>query len=187
LRNGPKESTSGLRPREILGLVIMANVAMFLSGDTWVPGWLVSADGKELPEDEAHDGAIRCTSGPRKGMYMHFEQAMATEVANDALPEDIEAVVLREATRKSDKGEEYVQDTALMLLVDYVGELSDLRRLAGTISKTPYKAIYLIGVISEQFKDFVCVTLKNPADTLGPIKLSFNRKDGKPDIARMHR
>lgn len=36
LRNGPKDPESGLRPREVLGIAIMANVAMFLSGDKWV-------------------------------------------------------------------------------------------------------------------------------------------------------
>jgi hypothetical protein len=163
----------------------MANVAMFLSGDTWVPGWLVDASGKPLPEDIAHDGAIRCISGFRNGKYMHFEQAMATKVARNASPENIESAILREASRKSVKGIDYVGDTALLILVDYDGELSDLKKLSNDISETAYKAIYLIAILSEQLKDFVCVTLKNPADILGPIKLEFNRLDGKPDLARM--
>lgn len=185
LRTGPKDPTSDLRPREIIGLVIMANVAMFESKDTWVPGWLVDANGNQLPEDVAHDGVIYCTSGSRKGAFMHFEQAMATEVAADASPEDIEAAILREAKRKSNRDKKYVEGTALILLVDYAGELSDLRKLAGSISESAYEAIYLIGVASEKFKDFICVTLKNPLDTLGPISIKFDRRDGKPDVARM--
>lgn len=39
LRSGPKDSVSTLRPCEVLGLAIAANVAIFLSGDTWVPGY----------------------------------------------------------------------------------------------------------------------------------------------------
>jgi hypothetical protein len=186
LRNGPKDTTSGLRPREILGLIVMASVATFESGDTWVPGWLVGSDGRPLPERAAHDGAIRCISGPREGAYMHFEQAMATLVAQDASPEDIESAILREAGRKSRKGVDYVSGTALIIFVDYVGRLSDLRKLSGNISESAYSAVYLIGAISEQFKDFICVTLKNPSDTLGPIGIKFNRPDGKPEVSRMY-
>lgn len=185
LRDGPKDPMSGLRPREILGLIIMANLAMFLSGDVWVPGWLVAPDEKLLPEDIAHDGAIRCISGPREGKYMHIEQVMATEVANNASPEDIESAILREAKRKSSKGEKYVGNTALVIFVDYTGKLSNLRELSSNISESTYKAVYLIANLSEKLKDFVCVILKNPGDTLGPIKLEFNRSDGKPDIARL--
>src|SRR4051812_25480460 len=65
LRDGPKDPESGLRPREVLGLAVMANVAMFLSDDSWVPGYLVDSDGGDLPERVAHDGVILCTSGPR--------------------------------------------------------------------------------------------------------------------------
>ena len=186
LRSGPKDPVSGLRPREILGLIIMANVAMSESGDSWVPGWLVNKDGKPLPERVAHDGAIRCTSGPRKDVFMRFEQTMATEVASDASPEDIEAAILREINRKSSNDEDYVRGTALIILVDYIGQLSDLRKLAGSVSESAYRAIYLICVVSEQLKDFVCVILKSQSDTLGPISVRFGRPDGKPNVGRLY-
>jgi hypothetical protein len=186
LRNGPKDPTSGLRPREILGLIIIANVAMFESGDEWVPGWLVDTDGKSLPERTAHDGVIRCTSGPRKGAYMHFEQTMATLKDKDASPHDIESAILRVASRKANEGEDYIRGTVLIILVDYVGRLKDLRKLSGSVSESPYSAVYLIGIISEQFRDFICVTLKSPSDKIGPIAVKFNRPDGIPDVARMY-
>jgi hypothetical protein len=187
LRNGPKDPESGLRPREVLGLAIMANVARFLSGDEWKPGYLVDADGKELPEDVAHDGVILCTSGPLKNVMMHFEQTMATLVARDATPYDIEAAVLKEVGRKSGRGDQYVEGMALVIQVDYIGKLGDLRRLAADVSSSAYKAIYLIALVSEKLKDFVCVILKSPGDTLGPISVNFNRTDGKPDVTRMHK
>jgi hypothetical protein len=75
---------------------------------------------------------------------------------------------------------------ALIILVDYAGTLGNLQKLARDISPNRYEAIYLIAVVSEAFKDLVCVTLKNPSDTLGPINVSFNRRDGVADVARMH-
>lgn len=185
LRTGPKNPTSGLRPREILCLTIIANVAMFESGDQWVPGWLVDTNGNDLPENIAHDGIIRCVSGSRKGAFMHFEQAMATEVASDATPQEIEAAILKEANRKSSKGTEYVGGMALIIFVDYSGELSDLRKLSNSIYDSSYKTIYLIASLSGKIKDFVCVTLKNPADTHGPMSVKFDRPDGKANVARM--
>jgi hypothetical protein len=187
LRNGPKDPESGLRPREVLGLAIMANVARFLSGDEWTPGYLVNTDGKELPEDVAHDGVILCTSGPRKNAMMHFEQTMATLVARDATPHDIEVAVLKEVGRKSGRGDQYVDGMALIIQVDYIGELGDLRKLAADVSSSAYKAIYLIALASEKLKDFVCVILKSPGDTPGPLSVNFNRRDGKPNIARMYK
>lgn len=186
LRSGPKDTSSTLRPREILGLAIAANVAMYLSGDTWVPGYFVAADGTQLPEDEAHDGGIRCTTGTRTGDFMHFEQAMATEVAADATPDDIEGAIIREASRKSARGDDYVGNTGLMLFVDYNGVLGDLRKLANDVSGSNYQAIYLICLTSPKLKDFVCVILKSPGDTLGPISVKFDRLDGVADVARLH-
>jgi hypothetical protein len=186
LRSGPKDSTSTLRPREILGVAIAANVAMFLSGDNWVPGFFVAADGSMLPEDEAHDGGIRCTSGPRAGTYMHFEQAMATEVAANATPDNIEDAIIHELNRKSERGDDYVGKTGLLLFVDYNGVLGDLRKLADDVSNNNYKAIYLICSTSPKLKDFVCVILKSPGDTLGPISVKFDRLDGVADVARLH-
>lgn len=187
LRSGPKDPESGLRPREVLGLAIMSNVARFLSGDEWTPGYLVNADGKELPEDVAHDGVILCTSGPRKNAMMHFEQTMATLRARNATPHDIEAAVLKEVGRKSGRGDQYVEGMALIIQVDYIGELGDLRKLAADVSSSSYKAIYLIALASEKLKDFVCVILKSPGDTLGPVSVNFNRSNGKPDVARKHK
>ncbi len=184
LREGPKNKDSGLRPREILGLVIVANVAMFLSRDKWVPGYLTDVNGKELPEDVAHDGVIQCTSGPQKGSIMHFEQVMATSVARHATPEDIEAAVLFEAGRKSEHETKYIEGMTLIIMVDYAGELGDLRKLAADISGSDFEAIYLIANTSEKLKDFVCVILKSPGDILGPIDVSFNRSDGRPDVKR---
>lgn len=186
LRNGPKDPESGLRPREVLGLAIMANVARFLSGDEWTPGYLVDANAKGLPENIAHDGVILCTSGPRKNAMMHFEQTMATLVAHDATPHDIEAAVLKEVGRKSDRGAQYVEGMALVIQVDYIGELGDLRKLVADVSSSAYQAIYLIALASEKLKDFVCVILKSPGDTLGPISVNFNRTDGRPDVARKY-
>lgn len=185
LRSGPKDALSKLRPREILGLTIAANIAMYLSGDTWVPGYFVAADGTELPEDEAHDGGIRCTSGVRAGTFMHFEQAMATEVAADATPDDVEGAIIREANRKSARGTDYVGDTGLVLFVDYNGVLGDLRKLARDVTDSNYKVIYLIGSTSPKLKDFVCIILKSPGDTLGPINVKFNRSDGVADVSRL--
>lgn len=187
LRNGPKDPESGLRPREVLGIAIMANVARFLSGDKWVPGYLVDSEGKELPEDVAHDGVILCTSGPRKSAVMHFEQTMATSLARHATPDNIEAAVSKEVSRKSARGNDYVEGMALIIMVDYDGELNDLRKLAANISDSAYKAIYLIASASEKFKDFICVILKSPGDTLGPLNVNFNRPDGKPDVARKNK
>jgi hypothetical protein len=184
LREGPKDTESGLRPREILGLVIIANVAMFLTDDVWVPGYLIDHSGKELPEDVAHDGVIKCISGPQKGSMMHFEQALATSVAHHATPDDIEAAVLMEAGRKSEHGTNYTDGMALVVMVDYPGRLGDLRKLATDISDSNYKTIYLIANTSEKLKDFVCVILKSPGDTLGPIDVNFIRPDGKPDVKR---
>jgi hypothetical protein len=185
LRSGQKDPTSSLRPRETLGTVIMANVAKFLSGDTWVPGWIVDEDGKPLPENIAHDGAIRSISGKRKGKFMRFEQVMATEVAADATPNSIEDAIIREATRKSAKGDDYVGENALVILADYVGQLSDLQKLAKDVSNSKFQAIYLLCMASPDFKDFICVILKNPADTLGPISVKFNRPDGVADVDRL--
>ncbi len=184
LREGPKDVESGLRPREILGLVIVANMAMFLTDDVWVPGYLTDVNGKELPEDVAHDGVIQCISGPRKGSIMHFEQALTTSLAHNAMPDDIEAAILMEAGRKSERGIKYTDGMALIVMVDYPGELSDLRKLAADISDSNYKTIYLIANTSEKLKDFVCVILKSPGDTLGSIDVNFNRPDGRPDIDR---
>jgi hypothetical protein len=186
LRNGPKDPETDLRPREVIGLVIAANVAAFLSGDDWTPGYLVTAEGENLPENIAHDGLILCASGSRKNTFMHFEQTMATEVARDATPNSIEAAVLKEVGRKSSRNQGYIGNTGLIILVDYSGELNDLKKLAADVSGSPYKAIYLIAQTSDDFKDFVCVILKSPGDTLGPIHLSFKRTDGKPDISRLH-
>lgn len=186
LRCGPKDPTSTLRPREILCLAIAANVAMFLSGDTWTPGFYVTEDGSLLPEDTAHDGGIRCVDGTRTGAFMHFEQAMATEVAANATSDDIEGAIIHEVNRKSARGNEYVGNTGLMLLVDYNGMLGNLRQLAHDVSGSNYKAIYLICSTSPKLKDFVCVILKSPGDTLGPISIKFNSKDGIADVARLH-
>ena len=79
-----------------------------------------------------------------------------------------------------------MQDMALIIFVDYDAKLSDLRKLSGSISVATYRAVYLIAVISQQLKDFMCVTLKNPSDKLGPVSVKFNRPDGKPDVSRMH-
>jgi hypothetical protein len=186
LRSGPKDSTSTLRPREVLGLAIAANVAMYLSGYTWVPGYFVAVDGTMLPEDEAHDGGIRCTSGPKAGSFMHFEQAMATEVARNATPDDIEGAIIHEVNRKSERGDEYVANTGLLLFVDYNGVLGDLRKLAQDVSGSSYKAIYLICSTSSKLKDFVCVILKSPGDKLGSIGVKFDRPDGVADVSRLH-
>jgi hypothetical protein len=185
LRNGPKDSISTLRPREILCLVIAANVAMFLSGDTWTPGYFVASDETQLPEDEAHDGGIRCTDGQKAGAYMHFEQVMATEIAANATPDDIEGAIIREVNRKSQRGEKYVGKTGLIIFADYNGVLGDLRQLARDVSGSNYKAIYLICSLSPKLKDFVCVILKSPGDTLGPISVKFDRTDGVADVSRL--
>jgi hypothetical protein len=185
MHNGPNDPDSGLLPRELLGLVILANVAMFESGDIWVPGYMLTTKGNPLPQRKAHDGAIRCVSGPESGKYMRFEQTMATKRAGDATPEDIEGAILRAANRKSENGEDYVGETALIVLSDYIGELRDLRQLAIDAAQNSYKAIYLIAPMSEKFKDFVCVVLKNPADPLKPISVKFDRRDGVADVAMM--
>lgn len=186
LRDGPKDKESGLRPREVLGLTIMANVARFQSGDDWTPGYLVSTEGKELPEDIAHDGVILCVSGPRRNAMMHFEQTMATSVARHATPHDLAAAVLKEARRKSGRGDQYVGGMALIVMVDYDGELSDLRGLATNVSNLAYETIFLIACVSEKLKNFVCVILKSPGDTLGPLSVNFDRSDGKPDVTRKY-
>lgn len=138
-----------------------------------------------LPEDEAHDGGIRCTSGSRTGAFMHFEQAMATEVAANAIPDDIEGAIIHEVNRKSNRGDDYVTKTGLLLFVDYNGVLGNLRKLAVDVSGSRYKAIYLICSTSPKLKDFVCVILKSPGDTLGPISVKFNRTDGVADVSRL--
>jgi hypothetical protein len=161
----------------------MANLAIFESRDSWVPCWLVDSDGNDLPEDVALDGAIRCTSGVKKNAYMRFEQIMATEVASDASPLEIETAVIKAVEKKSSRGHEYVDGISLIVFVDYSGELTNLRKLAKDINNYDYEAIYLVGRVSDDFKDFVCVTLKNPADRHGPVSIKFNRKDGKADVA----
>ena len=185
LRSGPKDPTSGLRPREILGLVVMANVAMYESGDLWIPGWIVDANGDQLSEDKAHDGAIQCISGRRKGAYMRFEQTMATEVSANASPSDIEGAILKEVKRKSARDDDYAKGTALVLFVDYMGRLNDLQQLARDVSYSKYQAIYLVCVAKKDLSEYVCVVLKNPSDTLGPISVKFHRADGIAEVSRL--
>jgi len=185
LRNGPKDKTSMLLPRETLCLIITANVANYLSGYTWVPGYVAGEQGRLLPEDIAHDGAIQCTDGPRKGTIMRIEQVMATMVAHDATPDDIESAVIRAVNRKSARDDDYVKGTALIVFMDYDGQLKDLRQLAKDVSHSKYKAIYLIGLTSQGFNDFVCAILKSPGDTPGTISVQFNRLDGVANVERL--
>jgi|GEM_PF-5538803 len=111
---------------------------------------------------------------------------MATSVARYATPHDIEAAVLKETDRKSKRGDKYVNGMTLVIMVDYNGELGDLKKLAIDISDSTYKAIYLIASASEKLKDFVCIVLKSPGDILGPLSVNFNRPDGKADVARKY-
>lgn len=39
--------------------------------------------------------------------------------------------------------------------------------------------------LSPKLKDFVCVILKSPGDTLGPISVKFDRTDGVAEVARL--
>lgn len=184
LRSGPKDSTSTLRPREILGLAIMANIAMYLTDETWVPGYFVAEDGTALPENVAHDGGIRCTSGNTTGSFMHFEQAMATEVAANATPDDIEGAIIHEVNRKSSRDDSYVGNTALLIFTDYTGELGNLKKLASDVSTSKYQTIYLI-CTTAPLKDFVCVTLKSPGNEPRTISVKFDRPDGVANVARL--
>lgn len=184
--NGREDTETGLKPRELFSLAVVANVANFLSGDTWAPGAIVGSDGSVLSGDIAHDGVIKCIDGRKKGQFMWFEQVMATSRDANATPDDIKGAILRVASNKSSKGADYgVDEMALIVFADYSGELSDLRGLSKTINGVAYKAIFLIAKISENFKDCVCVILKSPEDTLGPIGVSFNHPDGQADIARL--
>lgn len=184
--NGRENPKTGLKPRELFCLAVIANVANFLSGDIWTPGALVDSAGSVLPGDIAHDGFIRCIDGTKEGQYMWFEQVMATRKSKDATPDDLERAILREANRKSSKGSEYgVDDMALIVFTDYNGKLSDLRALSGAIQNVAYTVVYLVAKISENTNDCVCVILKSPGDTLGPISVSFNHPDGRADVKRM--
>lgn len=185
-RNGRENPETGLKPRELFCLAIVANVANFLSDDTWTPGALVDSNGTALPGNIAHDGFIKCTDGRKKGQFMWFEQVMATFKDKDATPSNIEAAILTQANRKSLKGSDYgVDEMALIIFADYNGKLSDLRALSHEIQNLAYKAIYLIAKISGRHNDCVCVILKNPGDTLGPISVRFNHPDGRADVERM--
>lgn len=184
--NGRENAETGLKPRELFCLTVVANVANFLSGDTWTVGALVNSDGSILPGDIAHDGFIRCVKGTKEGQFMWFEQVMATRKSKDATPDDIEGAILRAANNKSSKGSDYgVDEMALIVFADYNGKLSDLKALSGDIQNVTYKAVYLIAKISENTKDYVCAILKSPVDTLGPISVSFNHPDGRADVERI--
>ena len=184
--NGRDDTETGLKPRELFCLVVVANVANFLSGDTWAPGAIVDSDGSVLSGDIAHDGVIKCIDGRKKGQFMWFEQVLATSKDSNATPDDIEGAILRAANVKSSRGTDYgVDEMALIVFADYNGKLNDLRGLSNTVQGVAYKAIFLIAQISDSFKDCVCVIIKSPRDTLGPVRVSFNHPDGRADVARL--
>lgn len=185
LHNGREDPTTGLKPRELLCLVIVANVANFISGDIWVPGALVDSDNSLLPGDVAHDGFIKCVKGIKKDQYMWFEQVMATDKSKKASLDDIEGAILEEIRRKSSKGPSYgTEIMTLIVMVDYCGNLSDLKALSISMKNVAYKAIYLVAQTKNP-KKYMCVILKSPGDTLGPISVSFSHPDGKADVSRM--
>lgn len=184
--NGREDTKTGLKPRELFCLAVIANVANFLSGNTWTPAVLVDSNGSALPGDIAHDGFIKCIDGTKKNQFMWFEQVMATSKAKDATPDNIEAAILTEANRKSSRGSDYgIDEMALIIFTDYSGELNDLKALSREMQTLAYKAVYLIAKISESTNDCVCVILKNPSDMLGPISVRFSHPNGKADVERM--
>ncbi len=166
---------------------MLANVANFLSGDTWTPGALVDSSGRIPQGNLAHDGFILCTVGAKKNQFMWFEQVLATFKDKSATPANIESAIHAQARRKSSKGSAYgVDDMALIILVDYSGELSNLTALSEKIQTVAYKAVFLIGQISGTFRDCVCVILKSPADIRGPIQVRYERPDGTADVSRLY-
>jgi len=71
---------------------------------------------------------------------------------------------------KSKRGDDYVANTGLLLLVDLQRCARDLQQLARDVSDSNYKAIYLTKCsVSPKLKDFLCVILKSPGDTLGQL------------------
>lgn len=87
---------------------------------------------------------------------MRFEQVMVTEVAADASPSDIESAIINEVKRKSARDDSYVKGMALVVFIDYNGELKDLKQLSKDVSNSKYEAIYLISATKADLSEYVC-------------------------------
>lgn len=182
--NGREDPHTGLKPRELLGLIVVANLANYLSGDTWIVGSLIDKNGSLLSGDVAHDGLILCSGGAKKGQYIRFEQVMATDKDTRSNLTKIEEAVINQIKNKDSRGKGYgVDEMGLIVFVDYEGEISDLYKLSSEIYSLSYRLIYLVAKISKKNNHYACIVLKNPENKLGAYSVEFNSPDGSAEVS----
>lgn len=152
LDTGREVSDSKLRPREILGLIILSKVVSYRTKYEWRIG----------TDPDMGDGTIVLVESEQKASGIPIEQVYVCARNSDGI--SLADAALAELQKKESKGLQYTADRSLLILFNDTGQMDIDKFCAGLTGRT-YSDIALIGQLNPNTFEYYCGIVNNEGST----------------------
>lgn len=171
LDNSREVSDSKLRPREILGLIVLAKVASHRTSLEWHIG----------TDHDLGDGTIVLAEGKQKGAGIPVEQVYVSSRSSQGI--SLVEAALNEYRAKEAKGTQYTEDRSLIILVNETGQMDINAFTAGVAGRT-FVDVAMIGQLDPNKLEYYCGIVNQKGST-DDYTVTINELDGTSTIRHM--
>lgn len=168
LDNGREVLDSKLRPREILGLIVLSVVISHRTKLEWKVG----------TDHDMGDGTIVLLEDGQKALGIPVEQVYVNTWNSEG--KTLADAALAEFRKKEAKGEQYTTDRSLIALVNENGEMNIDKFCSGVASRT-FKDIAIIGQLTPNKLEFYCGIVNQDGGT-DDYRVKIDEKTGSSTI-----
>lgn len=150
LDTGRNVSDTKLRPRELLGLIIMCAVVSHRTGLTWQIG----------TDHDDGDGTIVLVKEGHKGSGIPLEQVYVN--SHNGSGKSLADAALAEVRNKEAKGIQYTADRSLIVLINETGPMA-IEELVAGVEGTGFEDVAVIGLLSPNKFEYYCGVVNRKA------------------------
>ena len=166
--NGREAKELKLRPRELLGLIILSHVERKRTGLNW-----------DIATDHSYgDGTVVVAEGDHKGSGIAVEQVSVT--ARNATGKTLADSVLKAIHEKESVSGDYPIDRSLLVFVNESGYM-DIERVLNSTSKSPFMDVCIIGFLDPRIFHFY-VGFKNRRGKFEEYEAIISKKTGTANV-----